>query len=73
MMDDIVEKKKEPRGLQGGIYTEDSGLLPPQEPDAGILKPSGKKTVRKAGGGVTRADGCITKGHTRGKMISMGG
>ena len=24
-----------------------------------------------AKGGVTRADGCITKGHTKGKMISM--
>jgi hypothetical protein len=22
-------------------------------------------------GGVTRADGCVTKGHTKGKMISM--
>ena len=24
-----------------------------------------------AKGGVTRADGCVTKGHTKGKMISM--
>ena len=22
-------------------------------------------------GGVTRADGCVTKGHTKGKMIAM--
>lgn len=22
-----------------------------------------------AGGGVTRADGCVTKGHTKGRMI----
>lgn len=28
---------------------------------------------KKAKGGVTRADGCISKGHTKGKMISMGG
>lgn len=27
------------------------------------------KTKKYAKGGVTRADGCITKGHTRGKMI----
>jgi len=27
------------------------------------------KTKKMAGGGVTRADGCITKGHTRGKMV----
>ena len=25
--------------------------------------------VKKAKGGVTRADGCIAKGHTRGKMV----
>jgi hypothetical protein len=26
--------------------------------------------VKKAkGGSVTRADGCVTKGHTRGKMV----
>jgi hypothetical protein len=24
---------------------------------------------RMAKGGVTRADGCVTKGHTRGKML----
>jgi hypothetical protein len=24
-----------------------------------------------AKGGVTRADGCVTKGHTKGKMIKM--
>lgn len=28
----------------------------------------GKKMAK---GGVTRADGCVTKGHTKGKMISM--
>jgi hypothetical protein len=28
--------------------------------------------VRKAkGGSVTRADGCVTKGHTKGKKIAM--
>jgi hypothetical protein len=29
------------------------------------------KTKGYAKGGVTRADGCITKGHTKGKMIKM--
>jgi len=28
----------------------------------------GKKYAK---GGVTRADGCVTKGHTKGKMITM--
>lgn len=28
------------------------------------------KVVKKAkGGSVTRADGCVTKGHTKGKMV----
>jgi hypothetical protein len=25
--------------------------------------------VKKAKGGVTRADGCVTKGHTKGRVI----
>jgi len=35
-----------------------------------IGKPSGMKLVTKmAKGGVTRADGCISKGHTKGRMV----
>jgi hypothetical protein len=30
-----------------------------------------KKMHKMAAGGVTRADGCVTKGHTKGKMIAM--
>lgn len=30
--------------------------------------PAGKKMAK---GGVTRADGCVTKGHTKGKTIAM--
>jgi hypothetical protein len=30
-----------------------------------------KRMHKMAKGGVTRADGCITKGHTKGKMITM--
>lgn len=29
--------------------------------------PKGKKFAK--GGSVTRADGCVTKGHTKGKMV----
>lgn len=32
-----------------------------------------KRMHKMAKGGVTRADGCITKGHTKGKMIAMCG
>ena len=28
---------------------------------------------KMAGGGVTRADGCVMKGHTKGKMVKMAG
>ena len=30
-----------------------------------------KKMHKMAGGGVTRADGCVSKGHTKGKMVKM--
>ena len=70
MMDDELEKK--PRGIRGGIWTEDSGVPAPQEPE-GVRKP-----VKKAGGGSVssaskRADGIATKGKTRGKIIMCGG
>ena len=32
-----------------------------------------KRMHKMAKGGVTRADGCVSKGHTKGKMISMCG
>jgi hypothetical protein len=35
----------------------------------GFINPPIPKTAKYAKGGVTRADGCITKGHTRGKMV----
>lgn len=36
-----------------------------------IVNKHEKKMHGMAKGGVTRADGCIKKGHTKGKMISM--
>jgi hypothetical protein len=34
--------------------------------------PASAPTVRKAkGGSVTRADGCVTKGHTKGTTVKM--
>lgn len=38
--------------------------------DAASSTPAAPKTVKKAkGGSVTRADGCVMKGHTKGKMV----
>lgn len=30
-----------------------------------------KRMHKMAAGGVTRGDGCVSKGHTKGKMIAM--
>ena len=40
---------------------------------AKAVKGHEKRMHKMAGGGVTRADGCITKGHTKGKTIVMCG
>ena len=40
---------------------------------AKAVKGHEKKMHGMAKGGVTRADGCVTKGHTKGKMIAMCG
>jgi hypothetical protein len=40
---------------------------------AKAVKGHEQRMHKMAGGGVTRADGCITKGHTKGKMIKMAG
>jgi hypothetical protein len=37
------------------------------------VKAHEKSMHKMAKGGVTRADGCVTKGHTKGKMIAMCG
>jgi hypothetical protein len=73
MYDEELEKKK----TKGdSVWTEDSGIPVPQEPDGGILKP--KKPVKKAAGGSIssaskRADGIAQRGKTRGTMIMCGG
>lgn len=72
-MNDMMMKKKPPRGLQDGVYTEDSGMPPPQDIDGGSAPKPRKPKKYASGGGVTRADGCITKAPTIGKMIKMAG
>jgi hypothetical protein len=37
--------------------------------NAASKTPPAPKTKKYAKGGVTRADGCVSKGHTRGKMV----
>jgi len=52
-----------------------SGKITPKEYAKGEEM---EKKMKKGGkcmakGGVTRGDGCVTKGHTKGKMMAMGG
>ena len=37
------------------------------------VKAHEKSMHKMAKGGVTRADGCVTKGHTKGKTVTMKG
>jgi hypothetical protein len=73
MYDEEMEKKK----TKGdSVWTEDSGIPVPQEPDGGILKP--KKPVKKAAGGPIgsaskRADGIAMRGKTKGTLVMCGG
>jgi hypothetical protein len=46
--------------------------MPMMKKVAGAAVKAHEKSMHKmAKGGVTRADGCVTKGHTKGKMIKM--
>ena len=45
-------------------YNKASSVEPSKDPRDAVR---GQKGYKK--GGVTRADGCVTKGHTKGRMI----
>jgi hypothetical protein len=48
-------------------YNKASKMAPSEDPRDAVR---GQKGYKK-GGGVTRADGCVTKGHTKGSMVKM--
>lgn len=74
MMEDDLEAKKEPRGIKGGVWTEDSGIPVPQEPESGPVKTPRKTKKMAAGGSASaRADGIAQRGKTRGTIIACGG
>jgi hypothetical protein len=62
-------------------YMKKGGLMKHEDmsKDTSMMKAEAEKAVKghekrmhkMAKGGVTRADGCITKGHTKGKTITM--
>lgn len=59
---------------EGGTmkHSDMSKDMPMMKKVAGeAVKGHEKKMHKMAKGGVTRADGCVMKGHTKGKMIKM--
>jgi len=51
---------------EGGIMKDKMKMVAEK-----AVKGHEKRMHKMAKGGVTRADGCVSKGHTKGKMISM--
>lgn len=49
------------------------GMTSMKKVAAQAVKGHEKRMHKMAGGGVTRADGCVMKGHTKGKMVKMAG
>ena len=61
--------KKEGGTVKHSDISKDKPMM--KKVAAEAVKGHEKRMHKMAKGGVTRADGCVTKGHTKGKMISM--
>jgi hypothetical protein len=71
---DILKGRGVKTAKKGGLMKHDDIKkdMPMMKKVAGeAVKGHEKRMHKMAKGGVTRADGCVTKGHTKGKMISM--
>jgi hypothetical protein len=62
------DKNDKPFGI-GRAIAKDKPMMEKVAKKA--VKGHEKKMHGMAKGGVTRADGCVSKGHTKGKMITM--
>ena len=60
----MMADKKAAAGAEKA-YNKASSVEPSADPRDAVR---GQRGYKK-GGGVTRADGCVSKGHTRGKMV----
>ena len=66
-----INRKKTSHG-QMALFKEGGSMKKDMKQVAAeAVKGHEKRMHKMAKGGVTRADGCVTKGHTKGKMISM--
>jgi len=71
---DILKGRGVKAAKKGGLmkHSDIKKDMPMMKKVAGAAVKAHEKAMHKmAGGGVTRADGCVTKGHTKGKMIVM--
>jgi hypothetical protein len=68
--DTYKEELKEGKAIKSGKLTPQQYAKGEKMEDSKKMKDGGKCMAK---GGVTRADGCATKGHTKGKMMAMGG
>jgi hypothetical protein len=66
MIDEAMQAAKDAKDREKAEreYNKRSSVEPSKDPRDSVR---GQKGYAK--GGVTRADGCVTKGHTRGKML----
>ena len=62
---DAKDQPKSDAAYEASLTSTEMAPKPEQKP---APKPT-PKPKKMAGGGVTRADGCITKGHTKGRMV----
>ena len=72
----IYKPRRKPGAVEDVVKSEEKQKLLKEAEDMKMQQEAGKayeaSRTTYAKGGVTRADGCVTKGHTRGKMITMG-
>ena len=68
MIDEAMQEAKDAKDREKAEreYNKRTSVAPSKDPRDGVR---GQKGYAK--GGVTRADGCATKGHTKGKMVKM--
>jgi hypothetical protein len=76
MAKDMPKSYDEEKGMKKGgkVHSDIAKDMPMMKKVASAaVKGHEKKMHGMAKGGVTRADGCVMKGHTKGKMIKMAG
>jgi hypothetical protein len=68
MIEEAMQEAKDAKDREKAEreYNKRTSVAPSKDPRDGVR---GQKGYAK--GGVTRADGCVTKGHTKGKMVKM--